>query len=157
MIRVEAVSNTSFPRYCDWPGCGVTYITLLGEGHPFGRDGRSGDSHFFQKPQQLLLSEAAGGQLNGIHYDFPDASADALTAELERAGCAIVESRGDAVTMDALHAELQPYLDDAPFGRTDFAGTHPRGASGSRAGSSGNPVVHRFHNIQLPGLPPARE
>ena len=49
-----------------------------------------------------------------------------VVAELEANGCAIVEGLADSRRMDRVHAELQPYLDDAPMGRTEFAGRTSR-------------------------------
>lgn len=59
-----------------------------------------------------------------------DVSAAAVIAELEDNGCAIVERRAGTDCMDRLHAELQPFLDEAPFGRTEFAGRTSRRRNG---------------------------
>lgn len=54
---------------------------------------------------------------------FPrDVEAEIVSTELTRNGCAIVEELADADTMVQLQAELQPYLESAPLGKTDFAG-----------------------------------
>ncbi|MEM7091698.1 MAG: phytanoyl-CoA dioxygenase family protein [Actinomycetota bacterium] len=59
-----------------------------------------------------------------------DADFDAVIAELESNGCAIVERRANAPMVDQLRAELQPYLDEAPLGATDFAGRTSRRRNG---------------------------
>ncbi|MBO68720.1 MAG: hypothetical protein CL398_10460 [Acidiferrobacteraceae bacterium] len=51
-----------------------------------------------------------------------DASAEVVAEELEQQGCVIIQCRASTKQMDVLHDELQPYLNDAPLGRTDFAG-----------------------------------
>ena len=51
-----------------------------------------------------------------------DIDAETVTTELARNGCAIVAELADGETMTQLQAELQPYLDSAPMGKTDFAG-----------------------------------
>lgn len=55
-----------------------------------------------------------------------DATVSQVSDELLDNGCVIVEARCDKSTMDALHHELQPYLDSAPTGKTDFAGHQSR-------------------------------
>ena len=57
-------------------------------------------------------------------------SAAALVAELDSNGCVIVERHVDDVRMQQLHSELQPYLDTAPLGRTEFAGRTSRRRNG---------------------------
>jgi len=64
-----------------------------------------------------------------------DVPAAAVMAELESNGCAIVAHRADDVCMQDLHAELQPYLNEAPFGRTEFAGRTSRRRNGLLAKS----------------------
>jgi len=59
-----------------------------------------------------------------------EVAADAVIAELESNGCAIVMRRAGDDCMRRLHAELQPYLDEAPVGRTDFAGRASRRRNG---------------------------
>ena len=51
-----------------------------------------------------------------------DIDVETLVAELHRNGCAIVAELADADTVARLRDELQPYLDDAPLGKTEFAG-----------------------------------
>ena len=51
-----------------------------------------------------------------------DAPAEVVAAELDLNGCAIVKHHVDHTRMQQLHSELQPYLDAAPYGRTEFAG-----------------------------------
>ena len=65
-----------------------------------------------------------------------DVSAAAVIAELDANGCAIVERRAGDDCMRRLHAELQPYLDEAPFGRTEFAGRTSRRRNGLVAKSA---------------------
>ena len=55
-----------------------------------------------------------------------DAEAPAIAEVLERNGCAIIVERADRGLMDSLHTELQPFLDSAPMGRTEFAGRTSR-------------------------------
>ena len=55
-----------------------------------------------------------------------EVSSKTVIDELNRNGCAIVEELADAETMNRLRAELQPYLDDAPMGKTEFAGRTSR-------------------------------
>ena len=62
-------------------------------------------------------------------------SAAALVAELDSNGCVIVERHVDDVRMQQLHSELQPYLDTAPLGRTEFAGRTSRRRNGLLAKS----------------------
>ena len=62
-------------------------------------------------------------------------SAAALVAELDSNGCLIVENHVDDVRMQQLHSELQPYLDTAPLGRTEFAGRTSRRRNGLLAKS----------------------
>ncbi|MFL2986903.1 MAG: phytanoyl-CoA dioxygenase family protein [Candidatus Poriferisodalaceae bacterium] len=62
-------------------------------------------------------------------------SAAALVAELDSNGCAIVKNHVDDVRMQQLHSELQPYLDTAPLGRTEFAGRTSRRRNGLLAKS----------------------
>ena len=50
------------------------------------------------------------------------ADAEQVCAELEANGCAIVAKLAAPECMQELHAQLQPYLDSAPRGTTDFAG-----------------------------------
>ncbi|MFQ3316400.1 MAG: ectoine hydroxylase-related dioxygenase (phytanoyl-CoA dioxygenase family) [Candidatus Poriferisodalaceae bacterium] len=64
-----------------------------------------------------------------------DVSAAAVVAELESNGCAIVAELADDVCMQRLYAELQPYLDEAPFGQTEFAGRTSRRRNGLLAKS----------------------
>lgn len=59
-----------------------------------------------------------------------DATAAAVIAELDANGCAIVERRAGDDCMGRLRTELQPYLEEAPFGRTDFAGRTSRRRNG---------------------------
>ena len=51
-----------------------------------------------------------------------DVNAARVAHELSENGCAIVREREGSAHMEQLHAELQPFLDEAPRGRTDFAG-----------------------------------
>ena len=57
-------------------------------------------------------------------------SAAALIAELDSNGCVIVENHIDGIRMQQLHLELQPYLDAAPLGSTEFAGRTSRRRNG---------------------------
>jgi len=59
-----------------------------------------------------------------------DAPAEVVAAELDLNGCAIVEHHVDHTRMKRLHSELQPYLDAAPYGRTEFAGRTSRRRNG---------------------------
>lgn len=59
-----------------------------------------------------------------------DATAAAVIAELDANGCAIVERRSGDDCLGRLRAELQPYLEEASFGRTDFAGRTSRRRNG---------------------------
>jgi ectoine hydroxylase-related dioxygenase (phytanoyl-CoA dioxygenase family) len=56
----------------------------------------------------------------------PDASADAVAAALSDAGCAIVLRLVAPETMDAVAAEVAPFVDATPFGADEFAGHHTR-------------------------------
>lgn len=64
-----------------------------------------------------------------------DVATSTLIAELESNGCVIVENHIDAERMRGLHAELQPFLDSAPYGRTEFAGRTSRRRNGLLAKS----------------------
>ena len=64
-----------------------------------------------------------------------DAEAAEVIAELEANGCAIVEARAGDGCVDRLYSELQPYLDEAPLGRTEFAGRTSRRRNGLLAKS----------------------
>ena len=58
---------------------------------------------------------------------FPrDVDAQSVSTELDKNGCVIVEALADVETMIRLRNELQPYLDTAPIGKTDFAGRTSR-------------------------------
>lgn len=59
-----------------------------------------------------------------------DATAAAVIAELDANGCAIIERRAGDDCLGRLRAELQPYLEEAPLGRTDFAGRTSRRRNG---------------------------
>jgi ectoine hydroxylase-related dioxygenase (phytanoyl-CoA dioxygenase family) len=71
-------------------------------------------------------------------------SADAVAAALGEAGCAIVERLVDARVMDALAAEVAPYLDATPHGTDEFAGHRTRrtGALIARAPTSHQLAAH---------------
>jgi len=64
-----------------------------------------------------------------------DVEVSTLIAELESNGCVIVKNHIDADRLRGLHAELQPYLDSAPYGRTEFAGKTSRRRNGLLAKS----------------------
>lgn len=64
-----------------------------------------------------------------------DVATSTLIAELESNGCVIVKNHIDAERMRGLHAELQPFLDSAPYGRTEFAGRTSRRRNGLLAKS----------------------
>ena len=55
-----------------------------------------------------------------------DADAQSVSSELLNNGCAIVEKLADPEALNRLRDELQPYLDSAPIGKTDFAGRTSR-------------------------------
>ena len=57
-------------------------------------------------------------------------TAEQLITELDANGCVIVEGHINDTRMRRLHAELQPYLDNAPLGKTDFAGRTSRRRNG---------------------------
>ena len=54
-------------------------------------------------------------------YDC-NVEAEKLIVELDANGCVIVEGHINDTRLQQLHTELQPYLDNAPLGKTDFAG-----------------------------------
>ena len=62
--------------------------------------------------------------------------ADDVADELHRNGCAIVANRATPQCMQRLHDELQPYLDEAPLGTTEFAGRTSRRRNGLLAKSA---------------------
>ena len=62
-------------------------------------------------------------------YDC-NVTAEQLITELDANGCVIVESHINDTRMRRLRAELQPYLDNAPLGKTDFAGRTSRRRNG---------------------------
>ena len=62
-------------------------------------------------------------------YDC-NVTAEQLITELDANGCVIVEGHINDTRMRRLHAELQPYLDNAPLGKTDFAGRTSRRHNG---------------------------
>ncbi len=62
-------------------------------------------------------------------YDC-NVTAEQLITELDANGCVIVEGHINGTRMRRLHAELQPYLDNAPLGKTDFAGRTSRRRNG---------------------------
>ena len=55
-----------------------------------------------------------------------DVDAATVTAELFRNGCVVVEELAQTDTVTSLQRELQPYLDEAPMGKTEFAGRTSR-------------------------------
>jgi len=55
-----------------------------------------------------------------------DVDAQSVSREILDNGCAIVENLASSQDMDRLRDELQPYLDTAPIGKTDFAGRTSR-------------------------------
>ena len=57
-------------------------------------------------------------------------TAEQLITELDANGCVIVEGHINDTRMRRLHTELQPYLDNAPLGKTDFAGRTSRRRNG---------------------------
>ena len=59
-----------------------------------------------------------------------DVAAEALVAELDLNGCVIVDNHIADDRMEQLNSELQPYLDSAPYGRTEFAGRTSRRRNG---------------------------
>ncbi len=59
-----------------------------------------------------------------------DVTAATVVAELESNGCAIVDGRATDDRLARLRDELQPYLDEAPLGRTEFAGRTSRRRNG---------------------------
>ncbi len=59
-----------------------------------------------------------------------DVAASTLVRELESNGCVIVKHHIDQDRMGELHAQLQPYLDSAPYGQTEFAGRTSRRRNG---------------------------
>ncbi len=59
-----------------------------------------------------------------------DVAASTLVMELESNGCVIVKDHIDQDRMGELHAQLQPYLDSAPYGQTEFAGRTSRRRNG---------------------------
>ena len=62
-------------------------------------------------------------------YDC-NVEAEKLIAELDANGCVIVEGHINDTRLQQLHTELQPYLDTAPLGKTDFAGRTSRRRNG---------------------------
>ncbi len=62
-------------------------------------------------------------------YDC-NVTAEQLITELDANGCVIVEGHISDTRMRRLHTELQPYLDNAPLGKTDFAGRTSRRRNG---------------------------
>ncbi|MGB1734611.1 MAG: phytanoyl-CoA dioxygenase family protein [Acidimicrobiales bacterium] len=62
-------------------------------------------------------------------YDC-NVTAEQLITELDANGCVIVEGHINDTRMRRLHTELQPYLDNAPLGKTDFAGRTSRRRNG---------------------------
>lgn len=76
--------------------------------------------------------------MNGVPQitTFPsDVSAKAVTDELAANGCAIIANHATDQQMAQLHSELQPYLDGAPLGKTEFAGRTSRRRNGLLAKS----------------------
>ena len=64
------------------------------------------------------------------------ATAKQVADELAHNGCAIIANRAKPECMQRLHAELQPYLDEAPLGKTQFAGHNSRRRNGLLAKST---------------------
>ena len=62
-------------------------------------------------------------------YDC-NVEAEKLITELDANGCVIVEGHINDTRLQQLHTELQPYLDNAPLGKTDFAGRTSRRRNG---------------------------
>ena len=62
-------------------------------------------------------------------YDC-NVEAEKLIAELDANGCVIVDGHINDTRLQQLHTELQPYLDNAPLGKTDFAGRTSRRRNG---------------------------
>ena len=65
-----------------------------------------------------------------------DATPQDVADELLNNGCVIVKHRASREQMDDLQAELQPYLEDAPLGGTEFAGHTSRRRNNLPAKSS---------------------
>jgi hypothetical protein len=55
-----------------------------------------------------------------------DTTAEAAAGALRDAGCVIVERLADETTMDAIAAEIAPFVDTTPFGADEFVGRHTR-------------------------------
>ena len=76
------------------------------------------------------MSEQASITTFGHHVDSAR-----LQDELEANGCAIVEGHAGEDRLNRMRTELQPYLDEAPLGRTEFAGRTSRRRNGLLAKS----------------------
>lgn len=59
---------------------------------------------------------------NGIRTVDAGASSDAIDAILKADGCVIIRDLMDHQTIDAMLADLKPYLDKKPTGESDFVG-----------------------------------
>ncbi len=72
------------------------------------------------------------------------ATADEVAAALAADGCVIVDELVSPTVMDALRAELEPYLEATAFGPDDFSGHHTRrtGALIARSPTARDLVMH---------------
>ena len=66
-----------------------------------------------------------------------DAGADEVEAELRGAGCVVVERLVSVEQMDAIEAELEPFLAATPVGGDEFTGYHTRRTGSLLARSRG--------------------
>lgn len=82
--------------------------------------------------------------MNEIPRFTRDASAAEIVAGLRAAGAAIIERLVDDAVCDAVHSEMQPYIDATPNGSDGFSGFHTTrtGALLARSMSSQNMVAH---------------
>ncbi|MDH3705198.1 MAG: phytanoyl-CoA dioxygenase family protein [Acidimicrobiia bacterium] len=73
-----------------------------------------------------------------------DASPADIAAVIARDGCAVVDELADPAALEALRAEIEPFVDATPYGPDDFSGTQTRRTGGliGRAPSSRAFVMH---------------
>src|SRR3954447_6324336 len=82
----------------------------------------------FRRGRRAILSARLGrmAETTPVPVLPPDADAEAVSAALRDAGCAVVEGLVDASIMDAIATEVAPYVDATPYGGDEFVGVRTR-------------------------------
>lgn len=71
---------------------------------------------------------------------------DDIARELSRFGCVIIERLVDESTIDRLLAEMEPFIENTPFGGDDFTGRHTKRTGGllARSDTSVDLIAHQL-------------